>query len=192
VGHLAHLIQAVLGDGDRFKVKIDYSVEDFPLGTAGPLAEVNGLDDTFLVVNGDVLTNLDFRSLRNFHRDSGAVATVAIHKRWVNINYGVVRRSGDLLAQYDEKPTIDYEVSMGVYVFESRILDFIPGESYLDFPDLVRILLDAGERVAVYSSDGIWYDLGRPEDFQAAHDELDDLRNRIPFFKVANSTEISE
>lgn len=182
LGHLAHLIQAVLGNGRHLNVNIDYSLESTPMGTSGPLALIKNLDETFLVMNGDVLTNVNFSEALRFHREQGAAASIAVHLRKVHIDYGVLRRQGYRLVHYEEKPTIEYEVSTGIYIFEPRVLDYIVPHSYLDFPELVRILIDGGEKVVCYPFDGIWFDLGRVDDFQHVQDQVDNLKGTIPFF----------
>lgn len=183
LGHLAHLVQAVLGNGHKFGIKIDYAIEDFPLGTCGPLSLIERPDEPFFVLNGDVLTNLDFTELMEFHRARTGYITIAGHKRQVAIDYGVLRRVGDILHQYDEKPVIDYEVSMGVYVFDPYVLKYIQPNTYIDFPDVIKILLANHERVSIYEFDGIWYDLGRQEDFVEVQDRLETLRTRIAFLE---------
>lgn len=181
LGHLAHLVKAVIGNGDSWEVSVDYSIEDSPLGTAGPLALVPELNETFLVLNGDVLSNLDFDELLSFHKKQEACVTIASHKRRIDVDYGVLRRSGRLLEGYDEKPVIDYEVSMGIYVIEPRVLQYIQPNEYMDFPDLVQFLLTEGEDVAVFDFDGIWFDLGREEDFKSVQKQLPELRTKISF-----------
>src|SRR4030065_537017 len=127
VGHLAHLMQAFFQDGERLGLKISYSYEEHPLGTAGPLSLVAGLEDTFLVANGDVLTTLNLCSLVDFHRSSGAIATIASHARNVKIGLGVIQsNASNQVTGYIEKPTYDFYVSMGIYVFEQRVRSFIP------------------------------------------------------------------
>jgi NDP-mannose synthase len=172
LGHLANLVQAVLGSGERFGVEIDYSLEDKPLGTSGPLSLIPGLTDTFFVLNGDILTDLDFRDLRRFHCENNAALTIASHRRKVHIDYGVLHRDDHRLTRYVEKPVIDYEVSMGIYVFQPSVLGYIPNGEYLDFPDLVRTLLANQEPVYCYPYEGIWFDLGRPEDFDRAQEAV--------------------
>jgi NDP-sugar pyrophosphorylase family protein len=180
VGHLSELLRAFYQDGSHYGVKIDYSYEDCPLGTAGPLAQISGLDDTFLVTNGDVLTTLPIDRLVDSHKRSGAVATVAMHTRKVHIDLGVIRlNGGHEIVDYIEKPTYDYLVSMGVYVFEPRVLDFIPCGQYLDFPDLVKALLAAKERVIGYPFDGYYQDLGRPDDYTQAMDDFEQMREQF-------------
>lgn len=147
VGHLASLLRAYFGDGAQWGLDITYSYEQVPLGTAGPIALVKGLDKTFLVTNGDVLTTLDIKKLVAFHKKKGGIATIAAHQRQVKIDLGVLQwDDDDHVTGYLEKPTTDYTVSMGIYVFEPRVLNYIPVGKYLDFPDLILKLIANGEK----------------------------------------------
>ena len=169
VGYLSDLLQSYFGDGSRFDIKITYSYEQTPLGTAGPLSMISGLDDTFFVTNGDVLTTLDFSHMLAWHRKKGAMATIATHQREVNIDFGVVHNDADhRITGYTEKPSLEYLVSMGIYIFEPKVLDFIPHSQYLDFPDLVLKLIEAGNIVSGYPFAGYWQDLGRLDDYTQA------------------------
>jgi NDP-sugar pyrophosphorylase family protein len=181
VNHLAQLLQAFFQEGQRFGLQIEYSLENKPLGTAGPLSLIaQRIDDTFLVTNGDVLTTLDLGELVAAHRRSGAIATIAAHERQVKIDLGVLQFNGtDELTGYIEKPTYDFCVSMGIYVFEPRVLDYIPYNQYLDFPDLVLKLIAAGEQVNGYRFEGYWQDLGRIEDYEQAVQEFEKLKPQI-------------
>ncbi len=174
-------MRAFFQNGDRFGLKISYSFENEPLGTAGPLSLVaDQLDGTFLVANGDVLTTLDLSKLINFHRESGAIATIASHARHVKIDLGVLQFNGsNVISGYIEKPTYEFLVSMGIYVFEPAVLNYVPHNQYLDFPDLVLRLLQDGERVMGYPFDGYWQDLGRPDDYEQAIQEFESLRHQI-------------
>jgi len=181
IGHLAELMQAFFQHGERYGLTLSYSFESQPLGTAGPLSLVaEQLDDTFLVTNGDVLTTLDLCDLVAAHRRSGAIATIASHARQVKVNLGVLHFNGsDELTDYIEKPTYDFFVSMGIYVFEPRVLQYIPHNQYLDFPDLVLKLIREKEKVIGYRFDGYWQDLGRVEDYEQAVQEFENLRSQI-------------
>jgi NDP-sugar pyrophosphorylase family protein len=180
VGHLAHLLRTFFMDGEQWGLRISYSYEECPLGTAGPLSLIEGLESTFLVTNGDVLTTLDLRDLLAFHRARGGIATVAVHKRQVKIDLGVVQWNGDYrLSGYIEKPTYDYTVSMGIYVFEPEVMEYIPYNRYLDFPDLVLKLIAAGETVSGYAFDGYWKDLGRPDDYEQAAEDFSRMRTQF-------------
>jgi NDP-sugar pyrophosphorylase family protein len=147
--------------------------ESRPLGTAGPLARIPGLDETFLVMNGDVLTTLDYPSLCSFHRASGAALTIAMHRKEVRIDLGVLETnlSHELVA-YHEKPLYSFDVSMGVYIYEPSVLRYITRDEYLDFPDLVLRLLSAGEKVVGFHSEDFWFDIGRREDYELAQQEF--------------------
>lgn len=177
VGHLSELMRAFFQDGQRLDMHISYSYEDKPLGTAGPIALVEGLENTFLVINGDVLTTLKFGDLVRFHKEHHATATIAAHERKVKIDLGVIQwDEKPFINGYIEKPTYDYSVSMGVYVFDRRVINYIPRGEYLDFPDLVRKLIDAGERVVGYPFEGYWQDLGRPDDYEQAMFDFEKMR----------------
>jgi NDP-sugar pyrophosphorylase family protein len=180
VGHLAQLLQAFFQDGQQLGMHICYSYEERPLGTAGPLSLIQGLDDTFLVSNGDVLTTLDLKDMLESHRRSGAAATIATHARQVKIDLGVIRfNGGHEIIGYTEKPSYDFSVSMGIYIFEPRVLSYIPYNQYLDFPDLVLRLIQNGEHVIGYPFEGYWQDLGRPDDYEQAVVEFEALRPLI-------------
>jgi NDP-sugar pyrophosphorylase family protein len=180
VGHLASLLRAYFGDGTQWNLDITYSYEQVPLGTAGPIALVPGLVKTFLVTNGDVLTTLDIKKLLAFHKQKGGIATIAAHRRQVKIDLGVIQCDGDeRVSGYIEKPTTDYTVSMGVYVFEPRILEYIPVGQYLDFPELILKLIDHGERVNGYIFDGYWMDLGRQDDYEQANQDFCNMKKQF-------------
>jgi NDP-sugar pyrophosphorylase family protein len=177
VGHLSELLRAFFQDGSRLGLNIKYCYEDLPLGTAGPIAFVPGLDDTFLVTNGDVLSTLQLDALIEFHKAEKAIATIATHHRKVKIDLGVIQWDGDArITGYIEKPSYDYAVSMGIYVFEPEVLAYIPKGQYYDFPDLVKALINSGEKVAGYRFDGYWQDLGRPDDYESASQDFDKMR----------------
>ena len=180
VGHLAELIMAYFGDGKRFGVRIQYSREESPLGTAGPLTLIEGLNERFLVLNGDLLTTLDYCELINYHHQRGALATVATVKREVETEFGVVTldRCGDV-ENYLEKPTYSHWVSMGVHVLEAEVLGFLDRGQYLDLPDFILRLLSSGKRVCAYPFEGYWLDIGRPADYLRATEEFDELKAQL-------------
>ena len=183
-GHLAELIEAFFGDGEKYGIAIDYYREDEPLGTVGALSLLEGLDDDFLVMNGDVLTDLAYGEFLDQHRASGAAASVAAHRREVQVSLGVLQfedaDDADRLTGYIEKPTYHYEVSMGVYAFSPRAIEQIEPGVRLDFPDLVLRLLDAGETVrARRSENDYWLDIGRHDDYETAMDEFERMRDRF-------------
>jgi NDP-mannose synthase len=178
VGHLAHLVQAVLGDGDNYDVRIRYHHEHKALGTAGPLSHIDGLDHSFLMMNGDVLTDLDYAEFLAVHRESGNVMTIATHERGVDTDYGILHTDGvrghtRAVVGYEEKPTFRFRVSMGVYALEPRAIAHVPADDRFDVPDLVLALLEAGEPVGSYEYDGYWLDIGRHDDYERAERDAD-------------------
>jgi len=180
VGHLSELLRSFFKDGSQLGIDITYSYEDFPLGTAGPIALVDGIDETFLVSNGDVLTTLDLHDLIEFHREQKAIATIAAHHRQSKIDLGVIEKDGDYrITGYIEKPVYDFLVSMGIYVFEPAVIAYITRNEYLDFPDLVKKLIAAGERVVSYDFNGYWEDLGRPDDYARASKDFEERREEF-------------
>ena len=172
VGYLSHLIRAVIGDRAADDVEISYVHEETALGTAGPLRLVGGLDSTFVVMNGDVLTTMDFNQLIRHHRREGNILTIATRERQIRIDYGVLdlglNGSPDRVVAYTEKPEVRSSVSMGIYVLEPEALQFIPSEGSFDVPDLVQALLSAGEHVGAFRYEGLWFDIGRRDDYEAA------------------------
>ncbi len=182
VGYLAELLMAYCGDGSKFGATLEYSREGQPLGTAGPIALVPNLNETFLVMNGDLLTTIDYSAMLKNHRERGMLATIACYQRDVKIDLGVIDVDSDnWVVNYIEKPTYHYEVSMGIYIFEPAILNYIPLNQKLDLPDLMLNLLKAGQKVNVFKFDGYWLDIGRPDDYERAIDEF--AKHRQEFIK---------
>jgi NDP-sugar pyrophosphorylase family protein len=168
VNHLGELILIYLANADiPPEVRLAFHWEHEPLGTAGALAAVADLDGTFIVVNGDVLTTLDYRKLFEHHEQQGAALTIAMHSKRVKIDLGVIETDDGLVRNYVEKPSLRYEVSMGAYVYDERALALLP-DGVCQFPDLVLRLLDAGERVAAFENDADWYDIGTVGEYERA------------------------
>ncbi|MCC5876920.1 MAG: nucleotidyltransferase family protein [Candidatus Sumerlaeia bacterium] len=172
VGHLAELIMAFFGDGAKYGLNIKYAIEDQPLGTIGPLRHIEGLGENFLVMNGDVLTDLDPNILWKSHMESGSLLTIATYQREECIDFGVLDRSEEnRITAFREKPRIPYEVSMGVYVLNRGCLDFVPEDRPFGFDELVLALLAAGAPVRGHLHRGKWLDLGRPGDYEKATEQ---------------------
>jgi NDP-mannose synthase len=180
VGHLGELIQVYFSQATRLpsELQLRWHWEDEPLGTAGALKVVPDLDETFIAMNGDVLTTLDYRYVVAHHRAAEATLTVAMHAKRVDIDLGVIESADGLITGYREKPTLHYDVSMGIYVYEPRALDFLPAGAY-QFPDLVQRLLDAGERVAAFRTDAEWYDIGTFDEYERATHEFGEHPERF-------------
>jgi NDP-mannose synthase len=191
LGHLAELVQAYFQHRQRLltKLNLSYVLEEQPSGTAGSLARVEGLNDTFLVMNGDLLTDLNFNNLVRFHHENGAALTIATRRRNVKIDFGVLKFDDACrITDYVEKPEHFYDVSMGVYVYEPSVLRYIVAGEYLDFPDLVLRLLANGQRVCAYATDCLWLDIGRADDYERAQEMLEAHKDRFEFAGDADST----
>jgi mannose-1-phosphate guanylyltransferase len=177
IGHLGQLIRAYVGDGQQWGLTVDYAMEESPLGTIGPLLMMQDrLPENFLVMNGDVLTDLDMGDLLRQHVRNQAALTVATFGRKVKIDFGVLRAQNGNIVEFTEKPTIDYRVSMGVYgVSKSALALYTPGLP-LGFDELVLDLLGTERPPQEYQFDGHWLDIGRPDDYDRANAEFDVLR----------------
>lgn len=177
VGHLAGLIQAYFKQGKDWGVDLEYSYETTPLGTAGPIARLPREERALLVLNGDLLTTLDFAQLVRFHYENRSVATIGTTRRTETVQFGVIETGQNgLITQYKEKPNLDYLVSMGIYVFSPAVRDYIPRSQKFDFPELVQRLLDNNQRVLAYESDAYWMDIGRPDDYQRANEDFPNMQ----------------
>jgi NDP-sugar pyrophosphorylase family protein len=169
VNHQAELLKAYFQDGRRWNLRIDYSLETEPLGTMGPLRLIGDLPGDFLVMNGDILTDLDHAAFVDRHVAERRLFTIAGAAREQKIDYGVLQIGEDQrLRGFQEKPCIPYLVSMGVYCLNRRVLDFIPPDRPFGFDQLVLDLLAKGQPVRVEPHDGYWLDIGRPDDYQKA------------------------
>jgi NDP-sugar pyrophosphorylase family protein len=163
--------------GSRFGLRIRYSRENKPLGTAGPLSLIEGLDEPFLLMNGDLLTTLDYRAMWEHHCSGEAIGTLATFQRSAEIDLGVIETNVQgHVTKYVEKPTYHYTVSTGIYVFDPLVLSFVPEGKRLDLPELVSKLLTAGHRIATYPFEGYWLDIGRHEDYERAIEEFEHHR----------------
>lgn len=173
VGYLSSLLEAYFGHGEKLGVTISYSHESEPLGTAGPLGLVEGLDETFFVMNGDLLTTIDYRAMLDFHRGHGRSATVGVASKDIKIDLGVLEIAADhALTNYIEKPVLNYKVSMGIYVFDPGVLKEIRGKGRLDLPDLILKLKNSGQSPMAFDSNCRWLDIGRVDDYAMASETL--------------------
>ena len=179
-GYLAGLLQAYFGDGSKWGVSIEYTIEEDPLGTAGPLALVQNLTQPFIVAHGDVLSNLNYRDFLSFHCSTDAIATIATCEKDVEVALGVldVDPNGHV-SDYTEKPKLNYLASMGIYAMQPDVLQYIPQGERFDLPDLIRLLIERGDGVAAYRFSGYWRDLGQVSDYEQAVDEFPDVREDI-------------
>lgn len=182
VGYLAELIQAYFQNNNDLpkRVKLSYVREKHPLGTAGPISLIPTPTEPVLVMNGDVLTTLDYHKLIEFHKINEGIVTIAMHKRKVKIDYGVLSTNGEgKIMNYNEKPTLDYLVSMGIYVFDPKALKYIEPNKKLDIPDLVKRLLAKGKKVQGYTYSDYWLDIGMDDDYEKAVRGFDKMEKKL-------------
>jgi NDP-sugar pyrophosphorylase family protein len=180
VNHQANLIKAFFGDGTRWGLAIDYSLESIPLSTIGPLKLVKDLPEQFLLMNGDVLTDLNFREFCDAHVSAGRTFTIGAAPRTNVIDYGVLETDGDnRLCGFHEKPAHRYLVSMGVYVVNRSLLERVPPNVKYGFDDLMRDMLARGEPVHVEPHGGYWLDIGRPDDYERAINEFEQYKRKL-------------
>lgn len=183
IGHLGQLIRAYCGDGSQWGLEIRYWDEEIPLGTMGPIiANLHDVPDHFLVMNGDVLTDLDYAAVLQGHIASGAPITVSAYDRTVKIDFGVLEiggETGDRIVEFREKPVEHFSVSMGIYaVSKSTLSGYTPGEA-LGFDELVLDLLKTDTPPRVHRFSGYWLDIGRPDDYDTANEEWEQLKPRL-------------
>lgn len=168
LNYLADLMMAFFQSGEKLGLNISYSIEDRVLGTAGPISIIDELEDTFLVTNGDLLTNINYNDFWRFHKDNGNDVSISIYRKEVKIDLGVIRSEDGILLDYIEKPTYYFDVSMGIYVLDRSVLDFLPRNERKDLPDLIMDLKKAGMKIGCYYGDYDWLDIGRLDDFDKA------------------------
>lgn len=161
-------------------VKITYAAQDKLMGTAGGISSLPNLDDTFLVMNADVLTTMNYADLMRYHKEKGAVLTIGMYEKKTKISLGVLQMDADNnLIGYTEKPEISTPVSMGIYVYEPSVLAYVPPDDYLDLPTLAKRLMDDQKRVVVYPFSGHWIDIGKPEEFDEAREQYERLKHEF-------------
>jgi NDP-mannose synthase len=180
VNHLAQLIMSYFGDGSRLGVRIDYSLEEGELSTIGPLTLIDDLPESFLVMNGDILCDLDYRAFFESHAAAGSEISVSAFRRHVKIDFGVLRydESGRLQS-FQEKPEYDFDVSMGIYCINRSVVETLGRGQKYGFDDLMVDSLAAGRRVDIRPFAGYWLDIGRPDDYEYADAHFDDLASRL-------------
>lgn len=180
VNHLANLIMAFFGNGEKWGIRIDYSLEDKPLSTIGPLTLINDLPDDFLVMNGDILCDLSYRDFYDYHVKNRNDVTVSVYKRDTKIDFGVLRYDeNNLITEFIEKPTYHFDVSMGIYCLNRSVVELLPrGESY-GFDNLMIDGIKNKQKIIVNPFDGYWLDIGRPDDYDKANENYQDLKEKL-------------
>lgn len=177
VNHQADLFKTYFSNGEKWGIKIDYILEDSPLGTFGPLSIINDLPENFLVMNGDVLSDINFSKFYNEHILNKRLFTISSKYREQYIDYGVLETNKDMyLSDFVEKPTNTFEVSMGVYMVNRNIVNLIPANQQYGFDNLMRDMLNKKMDIYVSNHDGYWLDIGRPDDYMQAIEEFEKLK----------------
>lgn len=180
VNHLSQLIMAYFGDGSRLGVKLDYSLEDGELSTIGPLTLIDDLPENFLAMNGDVLCDLNYKTFFDSHVNCGSRISVSAYRRQVNIDFGVLRYDEDgRLNDFQEKPTYDFDVSMGIYCINRSVIEALPrGEKY-GFDNLMTDGLANSHQIDIRPFSGYWLDIGRPDDYEFADENFTELSAKL-------------
>ena len=173
VNHLAELIEAYCRDGSRYGLNIRYFLEDKPLGTMGPLRAMDNLTEDFIVMNGDILSDLRYGKFLEDHAGNAETLTVACHERIQKVDYGVLEIQDGVLRGFQEKPQLKYNVSMGVYALNRRVTELIPEHAFFGFDDLMHRMLDDGRKICTYMHAGYWMDIGRPQDYEKASADIE-------------------
>lgn len=180
VNHLSQLIMAYFGDGSRLGVRLDYSIEESELSTIGPLTLVEDLPESFLVMNGDILCDLDYRAFFNTHIAAGSLISVSAFQRHVKIDFGVLRYdAAGKLESFEEKPEYEFDVSMGIYCIDRSVIEALPRGQKYGFDNLMIDSLSARRRVDIRPFNGYWLDIGRPDDYEYADTNFSDLASRL-------------
>jgi len=170
--HQSEKITEHFGDGRNFGVELSYVTEDRPLGTAGALGLMEKIRDTVLVINGDILTKVDFRTMVAFHREHHADLTLAVRRYDVHLPYGVVDCEGISVRRLKEKPSLNFLVNAGIYLLEPTVYRYIPNGERFDMTDLIQRLLDAGRPVVSFPIWEYWLDIGEPNDYERAQEDV--------------------
>jgi NDP-sugar pyrophosphorylase family protein len=176
INHFADIIKSFFGDGSKWRVKIDYSLEEKPLSTMGPLNLIADLPENFLIMNGDVLSDVDFEGLYDFHIFKNSIFTISSYARKQKTDYGVLEiDSNDKLSGFKEKPVEQYDVSMGIYMANKKILRYIPNNKFYGFDSLMHDLIKNNNLPFIKRHDGYWFDIGRPDDYEEAANHADKI-----------------
>jgi NDP-sugar pyrophosphorylase family protein len=175
VNHMAEIIKAFFGDGSKWDIKIDYTLESKALSTMGPLTLVEDLPKNFLVMNGDVLTDLNFTEFYDNHVNKDSIFTIASHRRSEMIDYGLLHHDeNQKITHFEEKPHYDFLVSMGVYMVNKGVMEYIPEDTFFGFDHLMYKLLEVNKPATVFEFGGFWLDIGRPSDYELATEKIND------------------
>lgn len=184
LNHMANIIAAFFGDGAKWNLKIDYSIEDKPLSTIGPLTLIRDLPDNFLVMNGDILCDINYKTLYDYHTTASNEVTVSTYKRESKIDFGVIRYDQDnRIVGFQEKPIYHFDVSMGIYCIKKTVVDQLAKGQYYGFDHLMIDGIQKGQRICTFPFNGLWLDIGRPEDYDYANDNYEAIASKIGLTK---------
>lgn len=184
VNHLANLIQAYFGNGEKWGIKIDYSLEDKPLNTIGPLTLIDDLPDNFLVMNGDILCDLDYKRFFTHHVDNDADVSVSSFRRDVKVDFGVLEyNSENRLTAFREKPEYNFDVSMGIYCINRRTIERLEKSVSYGFDELMIDGISRGDHISIQPFNGFWLDIGRPDDYAYANEHFSEFTERFKFLQ---------
>jgi NDP-sugar pyrophosphorylase family protein len=179
VGYKSELIETYFGDGKKMGVKIEYVEEKEPLGTAGPLAFVKrkvGKGDSIILMNGDILTKLDFGKLIETHNSKGADITIAVREYEQRSPFGVIEMEGDTVKEIREKPTFNYDISAGIYVIKSDVIEMVPEGKKYDMPELIKEAMSKGKNVMGFKFDDYWMGVERIENYEEALSHIEEWK----------------
>lgn len=180
VNHMANLIMAFFGDGSKWDAYIDYSIEDKPLSTIGPLTLIEDLDDNFLVMNGDILCDLNYRDFFDLHMGKGGDITVSTYKREEKIDFGVIEFDLDNhITVFREKPVFHFNVSMGIYCLKRSLIERLPKGKPYGFDNLMIDGITNKLKLIASPFDGFWLDIGRPDDYKKANEIYPQLKKNL-------------
>lgn len=176
--HKPEKISEHFGDGREFGVELTYVNEDRPLGTAGGLGLLEPPQETLLVINGDILTQMDLRAMLSYHREHRADLTVAVRQYDVQIPFGVVECEGTTVRRLSEKPNLNFFVNAGIYLLEQVVHRYIPPGERFDMTDVIQRLLEEGRPVVAFPIREYWLDIGQPRDYETAQKHTQNWKSR--------------
>ena len=180
VNHLQHLVMAYFGDGTRWGIKLDYTLEEQPLSTIGPLTLIDDLPDHFLVMNGDILCDLDYKAFFQQHVERDSDVSVSAKRREVKIDFGVLKYNTEYqLTDFVEKPEYAFDVSMGIYCMRRRVVELLQRGQPYGFDNLMLDGLKHGTKIRIEPFNGYWLDIGRPDDYQYADEHFAELSAKL-------------
>jgi Nucleoside-diphosphate-sugar pyrophosphorylase involved in lipopolysaccharide biosynthesis/translation initiation factor 2B, gamma/epsilon subunits (eIF-2Bgamma/eIF-2Bepsilon) len=180
VNHMANFIMAFFGDGAKWNIKIDYSIEDKPLSTIGPLTLVSDLPNDFLVMNGDILCDINYKDFYDFHISQNNDVTVSSYKRTAKIDFGVLKYDSEhRITEFQEKPVYNFDVSMGIYCIKRTVIGRLSKGQPYGFDNLMLDGIKNKSKIGIKPFSGFWLDIGRPEDYDYVNENYEDIKRKL-------------